>query len=95
MLLTIIPSDNVTLIDGRPMIFDLSGYGSLNGLHAVQWNDTKGHIEFINVEDTPFRANQKITSIALYQDIIDAWYAMEAIAPPPAVMQPPPQPPDA
>jgi len=80
------------------MVFDLSGYASLDGLHAVQWDDAVayGHIEFDNslANATTFKPNEQITSVAPYQDIIDAWYAMEAEAPPPSAMSPPPQPPE-
>ena len=73
MRLTIVPSDNVVLVDGRGLKLDLTGYASLDGIHAVQWNDDAGHIEYIATEVV--RLNEPIDSIDPYQDIIDAWTA--------------------
>lgn len=78
MKLTIIPSDNVVLVDGRALRVELGGFAQLEGLHAVQWNGSKGHIEFDNRDrdNTEFKLNEKLTNIEAYQDIVDAW--MEA-----------------
>lgn len=45
---TVVPSDKVIIVDGNPLqfetAFDLeSGH---NGVHAIQWHEGKGHIEF-------------------------------------------------
>jgi hypothetical protein len=93
MRLTIIPSDNAVIIDGRGMSFSLSGYPSLKGIHAVQWDGEKGHIEFKNspFSTTDFRTNERINGIAAYRDIIDRWMQLateEDAKPPPAPLDP-------
>lgn len=73
MRATIVPSDNVVIVDGRALTIELSSYEQLNGLNAVQWNDPAGFIEFDNRDATEFKPNEPIDSIAPYQEIIDAW----------------------
>jgi hypothetical protein len=75
MRATIVPSDDVVIVDGRGLTIALDGYAQLDGLNAVQWNEVSGVIEFDNRGASEFKPNEKINSIAPYQDIIDAWQA--------------------
>jgi hypothetical protein len=84
--LTIVPSDKLVMIDGEGREVDCSGFYSLNGVHAVQWDGTKGHIEYLPDQFGTYRSNEQIFSIAPFQEVIGAWYA----APAPAPLPPPP-----
>jgi len=48
MRLTIVQPDRLTLIDGVPQHFDLQKFGVPPNLHALQWNNKEGHIEYSN-----------------------------------------------
>lgn len=76
MKLTIIPSDGVVLINGRALKIDLAKFPQLAGIHSVQWDGVKGHVEYDNSAiEVPedFRHNVEIASVEAYQPIIDAW----------------------
>ena len=80
MRLTIVPSDGVVVVDGKAKNLDLSGHASLAGVHAVQWDDARGggHIEFDNrtaIQPDDFKANEAITDLEPYLNIIDAYHA--------------------
>ena len=49
----------------------------------VQWSGSRGHLEFDNsgYPEVDFTANETITDISPYQDIIDAWYAIATLKP--------------
>lgn len=72
MNLTIIVSDSVVGIDGKFKKIDLSNIDK--NIHAVQWNGDYGHIEYIDR-----RPNEIITSIDIFQDVIDKWNEPEVI----------------
>lgn len=80
MRLTIVPSDNLVLIDGERRIVDCAGFASLRGIHAVQWIETTGHIEFLP-ESAQHRANELIASTDRFQEVVDAWYAAKPTTP--------------
>ena len=48
MYLTIVKPDNMTLIDWHPQTFNLLDYGVPGNLHALQWQNDSGHIEYSN-----------------------------------------------
>lgn len=77
MRLTIIPSDNLVIVDGRGLTIELSGYPQLDGVRVLQWDDAlgQGQLEFVNLPGDDFKPNETITSIEPYQDILDAWQA--------------------
>lgn len=64
--ITIIPSDNVLLVDGEARIINMTGIDPK--IHAVQWFNTIGEIEFN--DRTP---HQEITSITPFQSFIQLW----------------------
>lgn len=54
MRLTIIPIDNAVYVDGECRIpLDLSGCGIPSDIHALQWYQTRGWVEFSDDGD-PF-----------------------------------------
>ena len=67
MRVTIIPSDGVVIINGntKHQPLDLSGCGVPADVHALQWYDTRGWIEFSDDDDpfTPKPPNKEITSL--------------------------------
>ena len=72
MRLTIIPADNLVLIDGRAIsIANLSTL--LPGIRAVQWGGERGEIEHAPDEDGDIPPNTTIESAAAFQSIIDLW----------------------
>jgi hypothetical protein len=74
MKLTIIPSDNMVMIDSYALIFSFPELEVLQGVHAVQWDDTKGHIEYVD----PVKPNDIIETIKDFQPIVDAYNAERA-----------------
>ena len=48
MYLTIVKPDNLVLIDGQPQTLNLLDFGVPENLHALQWQDSTGHIEYSN-----------------------------------------------
>lgn len=83
--ITIIPSDNFVAVDGvsRPAALDLSGCGIPADVHALQWYDTRGWIEFNDDNDpfTPKPPNQEITELPAWANACVAVW--EAWTPPP------------
>ncbi|MCW7552121.1 hypothetical protein NX722_05570 [Endozoicomonas gorgoniicola] len=49
MYLTIVKPDNLTLIDRHPQTFNLLDFGVPGNLHALQWQNDRGHIEYSNL----------------------------------------------
>jgi hypothetical protein len=72
MRLTIIVDDGFIKIDGVARSgFDLSELRKRD-IHAVQWHETKGEIEY-NIDGR--HSNEDIDSIEQFQTYIDAWNA--------------------
>ncbi len=44
---TVIPSDNSISINGEALQFD---FAKPEGIHAIQWHDGTGHVEYVNAE---------------------------------------------
>src|SRR6188472_3576667 len=88
MRATIIRPDNIVLVNGRAMNVDCSALDP--NIRVVQWYDTEGEIEFDNEGATVFRSNGKLTDIAEFQFILDAWAAAAAIADTPEPLRPEP-----
>ena len=76
--ITIVPSDNNVLVDGETRIVDMTGIDP--AIHAVQWFDTEGEIEYTRADG---RRNEQINSISRFQVFIDRWTAAE---PPPPTL---------
>ena len=69
MRLTIIKNDNTVVIDGFAVTIDC---GSLsNGIHAVQWDQNRGWIEFSSDGFSPKAVNEEIDDVSRFQSLID------------------------
>lgn len=89
MRLTIIPVDGFVNVDGNPKVqlFDLSTCGIPADVHALQWYETCGWIEFRDDED-PFTtkpANQDITELPQWANacvqVWEQWTPPEPVVP--------------
>jgi hypothetical protein len=83
MKLTIIPSDSFVSVDGdsshRPL--DLSTCGIPQDIHALQWYETEGEIEFDGVPKPP---NEIITILPDWANAcVAVWNAWTPPLPPP------------
>jgi hypothetical protein len=61
-------------VDGLCRTIDCSALPA--NVHTIQWNGTRGHIEYKNagvVAAGDFRLNRIITDFSAYQDLVDAW----------------------
>lgn len=71
MRLTIIPSDGFVSVDGE-------GYSGIDlsfmpaDIHAVQWYDTEGEIEYRDSRGRATR-NETIEDVAVFQPAVVAW----------------------
>lgn len=88
MRLTIISSDSFVAVDGdgshQPL--DLSTCGIPADVHALQWYENRGWIEFSDDDDpfTPKPANQDITELPAWANAcVAVWNAWTPPAPPP------------
>lgn len=59
---TVVPGDSLIIVDGERLTFS---YPSLGGMHALQWDGEKGHIEWFS------QPNQKLNG----SDDYEAWVA--------------------
>lgn len=88
MRLTIIPSDSFVSVDadGSHGPLDLSTCGIPADVHALQWYDTRGWIEFRDDEDpfTPKAPNEDITALPTWaESCVVVWQEWTPPAPPP------------
>lgn len=100
MRLTIIPVDGFVQVDNNPKFtpLDLSNCNIPQTVHALQWYNTKGWIEFTDDEDpfTPKPINEEINQLPQWAlNCVQVW---ESWVPPPqpdttvSGWVPPPQP---
>jgi hypothetical protein len=88
MRLTIIPSDSFVAVNGdsshRPL--DLSVCNIPTNVHALQWYDTEGEVEF---DGKPKSPNEEITELPEWAlACVGIWEAWTPPVPPPAQDQP-------
>jgi hypothetical protein len=89
MKLTIIPSDNTVYVDGvvkayAPLPLDLTSCGIPSDVHALQWKDTAGWIEFEDNPDGTKPQNQPITELPAWANAcVEVWNAWTPYVPPP------------
>lgn len=83
MRLTVIPSDAAVYVDGEVRVpLNLSSCGIPADVHALQWYDTRGWIEFSDDGDpfTPRKPNENIDALPTWADAcVQVWEA----SPPP------------
>lgn len=83
MKLTVIRDDNTVGVDGEFRQVNLASLPLQElSIRAVQWNGTKGHIEY---DDSP---NEDITDISDFQNCVDLWTAAAPQIPEPVVLTP-------
>jgi hypothetical protein len=71
MRVTIIPSDGFVSVNGDGVLgLDLSFMDA--GIHAIQWYDTEGEIEWKGEQDRVVE-NEKITDLDPYQPALTLW----------------------
>jgi hypothetical protein len=78
--MTIIPADGIVIIDGEmrgPLALDLP-----SNIHAVQWMENRGEIEFVSDENGMRPPNEVFTDIERFRSAIDAWSAWTPASPP-------------
>lgn len=66
MKLTIIPIDKKVGVDGLFLKFDLSACVIPANIHALQWYDTEGEVEFINNPDRTKPQNKLISELPVW-----------------------------
>ena len=91
MRLTIIPSDGFVNVDGDPKSqpLDLSGCGIPTDVHALQWYETRGWIEFSDDDDpfTPKPPNEDISELPQWANTcVQVWEQWTPPAPPEPVV---------
>jgi hypothetical protein len=90
MKLIIIPSDDAVYVDGlmkayAPLPLDLTQCGIPSNVHALQWKDTAGWIEFEDNPDGSKPPNEPITVLPVWANsCVDVWNAWTPYVPPPA-----------
>lgn len=67
MKLTIVPDDKVVIVDGE-VYFDVDVSSIDANIHAIQWYDTYGEIEFKDGTN-----NEKIEDISFCDSVVSAW----------------------
>jgi hypothetical protein len=88
MKLTIIPSDDAVYIDGvmkayAPLPLDLTQCGIPSNVHALQWANTAGWIEFEDNPDGTKPPNEAITVLPEWALLcVDAWEMWKPYVPP-------------
>jgi hypothetical protein len=68
--ITIIPIDKIAIIDGvakQPLDYVIDPT-----IHAIQWYDTWGEIEYISTREGK-RQNEQFDDISQFQNVIDSW----------------------
>lgn len=93
MKLTIIPDDSFVAVDGNTSHrrLDLSSCNIPQDVHALQWFDTKGWIEFDDSVDpfAPKPPNEEITTLPEWAlACVGVWEAWTPPLPPPTQSQP-------
>jgi hypothetical protein len=75
MRVTIVVDDNIVLVNGQPAHVDLSPLIKDN-IHAVQWYDSKGEVEFR--ADDPLgdrQPNERISDFTPFNRYVEKWKA--------------------
>jgi len=87
MKLTIIVEDKAVYVNGISHILDLSQCGIPSSVHALQWKETAGWIEFVDNPDGTKPQNELITELPVWANAcVEVWNAWT----PPILVQPVP-----
>jgi hypothetical protein len=81
MRLTIVPSDKLVLVDSMAISFDLDAASIPQNVHALQWTNTFGHIEYTD------KASVEISELPEWANVCVAlWIEQDAIIAPPITL---------
>ena len=69
---TVIPDDKIVLVDGQALKFD---FVAPEGMHALQWRDGAGHIEWKAGENEPLTGQDYAAKVKRFAE---AWEAEKA-----------------
>ena len=69
---TVIPDDKIVLVDGQALKFD---FVAPEGMHALQWRDGAGHIEWKAGENEPLAGQDYAAKVKRFAE---AWEAEKA-----------------
>jgi hypothetical protein len=87
MKLTIIVEDNTVYVNNLSRILDLNQCGIPSNVHALQWKETIGWIEFVDNSDGTKPQNEPITELPVWANsCVEVWNAWT----PPIPVQPTP-----
>jgi hypothetical protein len=78
MRLTIIADDGHVYVGGVALKVDLTGLDPT--IHAVQWYDTYGEVEYKADANGNRKPNLRITDISSHQVFVDRWNAAKTAA---------------
>ena len=83
MKLTIIVEDNAVYLNNLSRILDLSQCAIPSDVHALQWKETAGWIEFVDNFDGTKPANEPITELPVWANAcVEVWNAWTPYVPP-------------
>ena len=74
MRATVLVSDNLVIVDGRPLPIDCSAIDP--NVRVMHWWDTHGEVEFHNEPGVEFKRNGKLDSLTEFRDAIEAWQTL-------------------
>jgi hypothetical protein len=87
MKLTIIVEDNAVYVNNLSRILDLSQCAIPSDIHALQWKETAGWVEFVDNFDGTKPQNEFITELPVWANAcVEVWNAWT----PPILVQPVP-----
>lgn len=62
---TVVPADRLIIVDGYALCFE---YAAPDGMHALQWDGEKGHIEWQGSEENP--PHNEVLDADSYADLV-------------------------
>lgn len=63
---TIVPSDNLVIVDGEALRFD---FKAPEGVHAIQWHDGSGHVEWTGKNNTDMKETDYEAQVAPFVEL--------------------------
>lgn len=72
MKLTVVKGDNTVYVDGKPLSVDCGDLPDF--LHAIQWDEDKGHLEFEADASGTKMPNITFNDLTPYKFLVDRWH---------------------
>ena len=69
---TVVPSDRLVIVDGEALRFD---FKAPEGVHAIQWHDGSGHVEWTGKNNTVLKETDYETQVTPF---VALWEAEKA-----------------